>query len=1068
MDYKYDAFISYRHAEKDTLIASEIQKGIERFNIPASLRKKTGKDRFNRVFRDVEELPITSNLTEELEEALKSSQYLIVICSYRTSESDWVKREIDTFLEFHDYNKQLIFTVLVEGEPDEVIPEILRHDNITHYLADGTFYCKDEIVEPLSADYRMPLRKARKIELPRLAAAMLGCNYDEIIRRRKAYKRTRLLIETLIVSAAAIVLMVYIGWMLMRIQDGLRKAQMNQSRYLSTESQKMLEDGDRIGALQLALAALENSDGTRRPITSEALYALSQSVGSYISKGTNSASPVWQYDVVSSIVSYGLNYAEDRVAILDASGKLYVYNAKDHTQIKTLKDDENKFLDFRYDKNDNLLIVTTHGITLYDSNTWAEIWNYTASKVVSPQKNLVAYYRSKGYIILNLSRSMAIINAENGELIKEIDSKQADVFTDANGKQTAFTTERFIVNDDFSKLLLVGSRDSKYNSAYVCDIKQEKWTCAIEESGEFLKLGLDNSGNFLILRNQPGDSQSVFNNTSAYLYDSKVILERVSTAGKSSWKTEIPSMTRVINAELINSGYKTEEGKQVQVVIASFANKFVLIDSKSGKIIKNYDLPDSIVRAASSEESLSSLIVLRNGMLLRMRMDGEIKTVQGEKYFKEGISEINSFADENKKAVYLVEDETKRVITEYSSNFYDSWYKGFEGTESMSLVTDGIRCGKYLVTIGTDRNITCVDLESEKVIWTQKSPTFFVHVLDNGISPDKKNVYLLADYGEGVVVKCNLIKISCEDGKITELPSEFTVLKSNGIVVNNGKIWGTIYESGSKNEEGAKLTVVSYDMTSDTIKKTTVELGNETSNMSYTGNMSVFPDGKKAMVYFKKYVDDQERYIRVTIDIEGAKFTSNETGGCYGAVWSDNGKRFAEASETGVIDVYSADGNLQHSIDTELRIPRKMAYYKDRLYVLYSIGALCSYDNKGKQVSHISLNHGDISKENTDQIKFDFVHGFLFLRSGDNTDIINLSESKSVSCMRGYLGLYTTKEKDTELTDAKVICYALSAEAGKVIGYFEYKTPDKLIQQAKEILNGKTVSEEVRRKYGLE
>ena len=88
MDYKYDAFISYRHAEKDTLIASEIQKGIERFNIPASLRKKTGKDRFNRVFRDVEELPITSNLTEELEEALKSSQYLIVICSYRTSESD--------------------------------------------------------------------------------------------------------------------------------------------------------------------------------------------------------------------------------------------------------------------------------------------------------------------------------------------------------------------------------------------------------------------------------------------------------------------------------------------------------------------------------------------------------------------------------------------------------------------------------------------------------------------------------------------------------------------------------------------------------------------------------------------------------------------------------------------------------------------------------------------------------------------------------------------------------------------------------------------------------------------
>ena len=162
MEYKYDAFISYRHAEKDTMIASEIQKSLERFRIPKAIQKQTGKERFNRIFRDVEELPISSNLTEDLTEALRLSQFLIVICSYRTSESDWVKREIETFLELHDYNKQLVLTVLVEGEPDEVIPEELRHDNIIHYLADGTFYCKDEVVEPLAANYRMPIRRGRR------------------------------------------------------------------------------------------------------------------------------------------------------------------------------------------------------------------------------------------------------------------------------------------------------------------------------------------------------------------------------------------------------------------------------------------------------------------------------------------------------------------------------------------------------------------------------------------------------------------------------------------------------------------------------------------------------------------------------------------------------------------------------------------------------------------------------------------------------------------------------------------------------------------------------------------
>ena len=53
----------------------------------------------------------------------------------------------------------------------------------------------------------MPISKARKTELPRLAASMLGCNYDDIIRRRKAFRRRRLLIETAVISVAAIALL---------------------------------------------------------------------------------------------------------------------------------------------------------------------------------------------------------------------------------------------------------------------------------------------------------------------------------------------------------------------------------------------------------------------------------------------------------------------------------------------------------------------------------------------------------------------------------------------------------------------------------------------------------------------------------------------------------------------------------------------------------------------------------------------------------------------------------------------------------------------------------------------
>ncbi|MBQ1733621.1 MAG: toll/interleukin-1 receptor domain-containing protein, partial [Lachnospiraceae bacterium] len=176
---KYNAFISYRHSEIDNKIASEIQTQLERFKIPKQIQKKTGIKRFDRIFRDKEELPTTSDLKHDIENALKVSDFLIVICSERTHESLWVQREIETFLKYH--SKEEVFTVLVDGEPGDVIPDILLHQTVTRQLSDGTYATFEELAEPLSCDYRMPVRKARKEELPRLVCSMLHCTYDELM-----------------------------------------------------------------------------------------------------------------------------------------------------------------------------------------------------------------------------------------------------------------------------------------------------------------------------------------------------------------------------------------------------------------------------------------------------------------------------------------------------------------------------------------------------------------------------------------------------------------------------------------------------------------------------------------------------------------------------------------------------------------------------------------------------------------------------------------------------------------------------------------------------------------------
>ena len=1058
MDYKYDAFISYRHAEKDTLIASEIQTSLERFNIPKELRKKTGKQRFNRVFRDVEELPISSNLTEDIEEALKASEYLIVICSYRTSESDWVKREIDTFLELHDYNKQLILTVLVEGEPDEVIPEILRHDNITHYLADGSFYCRDEVVEPLSADYRMAIPKARKIELPRLAATMLGCNYDDIIRRRKAYKRTRLLIETAVISLAAIALMTYIGITFMRIQDGLRNSQMNQSRYLASESQKLLESGDRTGAIQLALAALVDNSGKNRPVTSEARFALSDALGSYATKGTTYSAPVWRYETTSSIVSYQVNNARDRLAILDAKGKLNVWNLKDHTLVKTLENSDNRYIEFKYDKNDNLIIVNTYGVSLYNTQDWSIKWNYKTLKTISNQENLVAYYKENGYIALNCSNRLYIIDSSDGSVVNEINISKYEIFKTEEEASTVFTIDRFTFNNDFTKLAVAGSiKEFDNYGLYIYDIQTDKWSAVMEDSGGFIKLYYDEDNSLFALRRSRENNSANYYSKTDILYDSSVILEKISSNGKSSWKTDCPSLVRIYKPVISSGEYTSKDGSKIPLAVAAFGNKLIYVDKKSGKNIKTYDLPDRIITAGVNSENAS--VVTNDGMLFGFSLTEGAKTVTSSQYFMNGVVDLFIYRDENNRQYFLVEDSTNRVITEYSSSFSDANYKEFSGTESMPLIDGGIKLGKYLITYGLKESFSCIDLDTRKVLWTKKLPSSQTTII-NFPSPDNKYFFFVQEVSSAEK-KYKLVRVNCLDGEFQDANSEFPVTKRKGFVIVQGKIWEQSYDS-----KEAKLTLYSYNMADDTVKKTVVDMSKQAQN-TYKGGLKVSPDGKLAVVYFLTHKDDQEKFIRIVINCENGKYSEYETGILKAVFWNDNGKKLAEVSEDlGVINVYSSDGKLLHSIDTELRVPTALSFYNDKLYVLYTNDVLCSYDAMGKKIINLDLGHGELGDDA--RIRFDFIHDYLFMTAGKYTNIINLADGKSIDSIAGFLCLYDKNDNDLTLSEAIVVCKSFTDSYGYVVGYFEYKTTDKLIAQAKEYIKGTTVSEEFKRKYGLE
>jgi hypothetical protein len=272
---RYDAFISYRHGELDGLVAEKLHKLLETYRIPRGIAKKVGKKKLSRIFRDREELPTSSNLSDSINEALESSAFLLLICSRRTQESQWVMREVERFGELR--GKDCIITLLIDGEPDESFPPGLREREV----GGETIF-----VEPLAADIRAETSKQSikllKEEKLRLLAPILGCAFDDL-RRRHLRRRVRR-IASVVSAAFAFVLTfgAFSFWQYVQIDRQMQLKLENQSYVLSEYAAREFADGDPDMAVLLALSALPaDLDRPDRPLVPAAEKALADALGVY-------------------------------------------------------------------------------------------------------------------------------------------------------------------------------------------------------------------------------------------------------------------------------------------------------------------------------------------------------------------------------------------------------------------------------------------------------------------------------------------------------------------------------------------------------------------------------------------------------------------------------------------------------------------------------------------------------------------------------------------------------------------------------------------------------------------
>lgn len=324
-DFLYEAFISYRHDPADRSLAMRIQRYIEGYRIPGELGKGRA-GRLGKCFRDEDELPTSDSLPDLIEHALRRSRFLIVVCSPRMRESLWVAREVELFSTYH--GRDHILLALLEGEPKEAFPPLL----MTISKREGDVVRQLE-AEPIAADMRRSSKKRFSDEVLRIVAPIVGCGYDDLRQRARSRHLRRVAAAA---CASTVVGAAFGGFALFQraqIQANYEDALINQSEYLAEEATTLLEQGDRMQAVQVALHALGQDGSGERPYVPSARLALEEACQVYPDRYWR---PCYSNFEEREISEVSVSDDGSMYAVMTSDGVIHVYDATTGTGISEI------------------------------------------------------------------------------------------------------------------------------------------------------------------------------------------------------------------------------------------------------------------------------------------------------------------------------------------------------------------------------------------------------------------------------------------------------------------------------------------------------------------------------------------------------------------------------------------------------------------------------------------------------------------------------------------------------------------------------------------------------------
>ncbi len=1022
----YNAFISYKHADVDSRVAEMVQKDLENFHIPHKLAKKLGINRIDRIFRDKTELPATNDLSEEITYALNNSDFLIVICSPRVKESVWVQREIELFLRTH--SKKSVLTVIAEGDPTEVIPPILLYDEITVMQPNGVYSTVRITIEPLSCDYRDKRRIVKRDELPRLASCIIGCSYDELMRRRRKHEIHRVIGIASIAAAVFLAFGLYMFYSRTIINRNYTNALINRSRYLATESGKYLEDEDRIMALFLSLAALPSEEKPDIPVTPEAERALTDASLAYVTLDGQHLNALRNYRLPGTIRDFKVSPKGRYLIAYDEHSNIGMWDTLSGSEIFSNVNDSSSIVLTEFIDESSAIVVSYNTASCYETETGNLLWQnddsaITYSTKVEPLGSYIYFLDDFNVIVVDKSDGSIKETIKLPEKYDDKDLSYIDFKVSPSGQYIAlecyygFLDTRMFIYDTKSKELtnLKMEENEKF-------IQNFEWT---EFNTLCTSFGIDAD-------NQRSLSVSI-------LSEDHSTIRCYDPAGKKVlWENEF-----------VFTGVSVEDGflelPETDSILYFSSSKAEIYDRKTGELKYSHNTGSNILSASDSNN---------DGIPLYVTEDGEI--IYLDKTSSDGLYVVNEMTDNIDIGYFndnaFVHKRFSNDIICYAYSLYDSDWAEMSNSPILSDISNYYLDENVLAILSDNDSSTLLsvyDTNSAEFLMqeTLSNDPEINSYYYNLLGSDGRRLYYIHNDGDE---KC-LFSLDLQSKAITKVTVLSEDLYTNNYTYSNGKVY---YPAST--DEGYEFRI--YDIESDTTESVPIDID----YLYAAGPPFLSEDNNYA------YLSSFEEKNEVLIDIRNKTFTEVVKPEMYKTTTNvafDPVNNLVVISDKSNVITLDMNG-IEKCRLTNMEISTTGLYMwvddkTSTLLIPYNNGTMSFYDpNTLEETSSMEISFYINDNNAIDNYQLDKENSILYMSSNYLTNVIDLRNKYETACIESCFGHHMGTDRFYNKFS--------KINGQKHIGYFRHYKIDELIEKGKIMLGDSEMSESDKLKYGID